>query len=93
MNLVTRSDFDGIACAVLLKHVEIIEKITFTEPREVQDRLIEITSNDIIANLPYSISNPLLFKLTEHRNTMEWATLMLQKEVAERLSAEPGTKD
>jgi 16S rRNA (adenine1518-N6/adenine1519-N6)-dimethyltransferase len=47
----------------------------------------------IIANLPYSISNPLLFKLTLHRDEMEWAVLMLQKEVAQRLSANIGTKD
>jgi 16S rRNA (adenine1518-N6/adenine1519-N6)-dimethyltransferase len=47
----------------------------------------------IIANLPYSISNPLLFKLTNHRDAVEWATLMLQKEVAQRLTAEAGTKD
>jgi len=47
----------------------------------------------IIANLPYAISNPLLFKLTLHRNEMEWAVLMLQKEVAQRLSADIGTKD
>ena len=53
MNLITRSDFDGIACAVLLKQVEILEKITFAEPREVQDRLLEIGPGDILANLPY----------------------------------------
>ena len=47
----------------------------------------------IIANLPYSISNPLLFKLTGHRDKIEWAVLMLQKEVAQRLTAEIGTKD
>jgi 16S rRNA (adenine1518-N6/adenine1519-N6)-dimethyltransferase len=47
----------------------------------------------IIANLPYSISNPLLFKLTEHKSEMAWAVLMLQKEVALRLTAETGTKD
>ena len=47
----------------------------------------------IIANLPYSISNPLLFKLTEHSNNLEWATLMLQKEVAQRLAARTGNKD
>jgi 16S rRNA (adenine1518-N6/adenine1519-N6)-dimethyltransferase len=47
----------------------------------------------IIANLPYSISNPLLFKLIEHKDTMAWAILMLQKEVAQRLTAEVGTKD
>jgi len=47
----------------------------------------------IIANLPYSISNPLLFKLTEQRDSVEWAVLMLQKEVALRLTAKAGTKD
>jgi 16S rRNA (adenine1518-N6/adenine1519-N6)-dimethyltransferase len=47
----------------------------------------------IIANLPYSISNPLLFKLTLHTDEMEWVVLMLQKEVAQRLSAHIGTKD
>lgn len=47
----------------------------------------------IIANLPYSISNPLLFKLLDHRNDMSWAVLMLQKEVGMRLCATPGTKE
>jgi len=46
----------------------------------------------IMANLPYSISNPFLFKLIEHQEKMDWATIMLQKEVADRLNAEPGTK-
>jgi 16S rRNA (adenine1518-N6/adenine1519-N6)-dimethyltransferase len=47
----------------------------------------------IIANLPYSISNPLLFKLTEYKDKIEWAVLMLQKEVAQRLTAGTGTKE
>ncbi|MBU4261144.1 MAG: ribosomal RNA small subunit methyltransferase A [Proteobacteria bacterium] len=47
----------------------------------------------ILANLPYSISNPLLFKLLDNRQVMEWAVLMLQKEVAMRLIAVPGTKE
>jgi 16S rRNA (adenine1518-N6/adenine1519-N6)-dimethyltransferase len=46
----------------------------------------------IIANLPYSISNPLIFKLIENRDIMEYAVLMLQKEVGQRLQASPGTK-
>lgn len=53
MNLITRSDFDGIACAVLLKQVEIVENIRFAEPKEVQDRLIEVGPGDILANLPF----------------------------------------
>ena len=43
----------------------------------------------VMANLPYSISNPFLFKLIENHEKMVWATIMLQKEVAERLMAEP----
>ena len=46
----------------------------------------------IMANLPYSISNPFLFKLIENQEKIEWATIMLQKEVADRLTAQPGTK-
>ncbi len=46
----------------------------------------------IMANLPYSISNPFLFKLIEHQEKIDWATIMLQKEVADRLTAEPNTK-
>ncbi|MCK4837985.1 MAG: ribosomal RNA small subunit methyltransferase A [Desulfobulbaceae bacterium] len=46
----------------------------------------------IIANLPYSVSNPLVFKLLENREIMEYAVLMLQKEVGQRLQASPGTK-
>ncbi len=47
----------------------------------------------VIANLPYSISNPLMFKLIEYHDVMKYAVLMLQKEVGLRLTAEPGTKE
>lgn len=47
----------------------------------------------IIANLPYSISNPLIFKLIAHRKIIDSAVLMLQKEVAQRLIAKPRTKE
>lgn len=46
----------------------------------------------IVANLPYSISNPFIFKMLENPGAVEWAILMLQKEVAQRLVAQPGTK-
>lgn len=46
----------------------------------------------IMANLPYSISNPFLFTLIANQEKMQWATIMLQKEVADRLTAKPGTK-
>lgn len=47
----------------------------------------------IMANLPYSISNPFIFKLVEHMDLIDWCVVMLQKEVADRLTAESGTKD
>jgi len=47
----------------------------------------------ILANLPYSISNPFIFKLIDNASLIDSATIMLQKEVADRLMAEPRTKD
>lgn len=47
----------------------------------------------ILANLPYSISNPFIFKLIENASLIRNATIMLQKEVADRLMAVPSTKD
>lgn len=47
----------------------------------------------VLANLPYSISNPFIFKLIENSHLLHSVTVMLQKEVADRLNAEPNTKD
>lgn len=46
----------------------------------------------IVANLPYSISNPFLFSLVDNRKDIDWVVVMLQKEVAERLLSQPSTK-
>lgn len=51
--LVTRSDMDGLVCAVLLKKIGIIDDITFVHPKDMQDGKIDITENDITTNLPY----------------------------------------
>ena len=51
--LVTRSDFDGLVCAVLLKKVGIIEDIQFVHPKDMQDGKIAISANDITTNLPF----------------------------------------
>ena len=51
--LITRSDFDGLVCAVLLKHMKLIDDIKFVHPKDMQDGKIEVTSNDITTNLPY----------------------------------------
>jgi len=51
--LVTRSDFDGLVCAVLLKELKILNDIKFVHPKDMQDGKIEVTENDITTNLPY----------------------------------------
>ncbi len=51
--LVTRSDFDGLVCAVLLKKMDLIDEITFVHPKDMQDGKIEISKRDITTNLPY----------------------------------------
>jgi len=54
MRIVTRPDFDGIVCAVLISEAEkITETIKWVEPHEIQNRLIEIKEGDIMANLPF----------------------------------------
>ena len=53
MRLVTRSDFDGLVCAMILKELGLIEEIKFVHPKDVQDGKVELTSNDITTNLPY----------------------------------------
>lgn len=51
--LVTRSDFDGLVCAVLLKELDMIDDIKFVHPKDMQDGKIEVTDRDITTNLPY----------------------------------------
>ena len=51
--LVTRSDFDGLACAMMLKELKLIDEIKFVHPKDVQDGKIELSANDITTNLPY----------------------------------------
>jgi nanoRNase/pAp phosphatase (c-di-AMP/oligoRNAs hydrolase) len=53
MRLVTRSDFDGLVTAVLLKKLGMIEEIKFVHPKDMQDGTVSITENDILTNVPY----------------------------------------
>lgn len=53
MRLVTRSDFDGLACAMMLKELGLIDDIKFVHPKDVQDGKIELSKTDITTNLPY----------------------------------------
>lgn len=53
MRLLTRSDFDGLACGALLEYLGVIDDYKFVHPKDIQDGLVEATSNDILANVPY----------------------------------------
>lgn len=72
--LVTRSDFDGLVCAVLLNELNLIDDITFVHPKDMQDGKIAITNRDITTNLPYVAGAHLSFDHHESetiRNTGE----------------------
>ena len=51
--LITRSDFDGLVCAVLLNEMNLIDEIKFVHPKDMQDGKIDVTPRDITTNLPY----------------------------------------
>jgi nanoRNase/pAp phosphatase (c-di-AMP/oligoRNAs hydrolase) len=53
MRLLTRSDFDGLACGALLLYLGLIDDWKFVHPKDIQDGLVEATDNDILANIPY----------------------------------------
>lgn len=53
MRLLTRSDFDGTCCAVLLKELGLVDEMVYAHPKDLQDGKIPVTENDILANVPY----------------------------------------
>ncbi|WP_344610790.1 exopolyphosphatase [Dactylosporangium salmoneum] len=59
--LVTRSDFDGLVCAVLLRHLDLIGDITFVHPKDVQDGSVDVGPTDILTNLPYAAGAHMVF--------------------------------
>ncbi len=61
MRLVTRSDFDGLACAMMLRELDLIDDIKFVHPKDVQDGKVELSKNDITTNLPYDPRVALAF--------------------------------
>lgn len=61
MRLITRADWDGLVCAVLLSTVEHIEAIQFAYPKDVQDGKVNVPPGSIIANLPYHPSCEMWF--------------------------------
>ena len=67
--LVTRSDFDGLACAMMLRELNLIDEIKFVHPKDVQDGKIELTKDDITTNLPYDPRVGLAFD--HHESEMD----------------------
>lgn len=61
MRLITRSDFDGLVCAVLLREVEQIDSVEFVHPKDVQDGKVAVGRNDVLTNLPYVAGAGLWF--------------------------------
>ncbi|MCL2270406.1 MAG: exopolyphosphatase [Treponema sp.] len=53
MRIITRSDFDGLACGVLLDSLGLIDDWLFVHPKDIQDGIVQATKNDIAANVPY----------------------------------------
>lgn len=68
MDLLTRSDFDGLTCAVLLREIGLIGKWRFVHPKDLQDGHVRVTANDILANVPYVAGCGMWF---DH-HTSEW---------------------
>ncbi|MBY0454868.1 MAG: exopolyphosphatase [Burkholderiaceae bacterium] len=79
--LVTRSDFDGLVCAVLLNELEMIDDILFVHPKDMQDGKVTITERDIATNLPYVANAYMVFDHHESetvRNTGERANHVIE---------------
>lgn len=53
MRLVTRGDLDGLACALIISEQEKLDDLVLVHPQQITDKEVEITSNDILANVPY----------------------------------------
>ena len=59
----------------------------------IEEEFKDVKHIAVVANLPYYITTPILMGLIEKKLPIDWYVTMMQKEVAERLSANPGSKD
>lgn len=87
MRLVTRSDFDGLACAMMLRELSIIEDIKFVHPKDVQDGKVELSENDITTNLPYDPRVAIAFD--HHESEMD---RLKAQEVGGKLIIDPNAR-
>lgn len=58
----------------------------------INDNMVDLSKAKVVANLPYYITTPIIMKLLEEKLNIESITVMVQKEVADRITAEPGDK-
>lgn len=84
MRLITRSDFDGLACGTLLKEAGIIDNYKFVHPKDLQDGLVEVTEDDVLANVPFVKGCGLWFD--HHSSEMERLSLEGQYKGESRLT-------
>lgn len=61
MRLITRSDFDGLVCGALLLEAGVVNEYTFAHPKDIQDGLVPVTKNDVLANVPFADGAGLWF--------------------------------
>jgi len=76
MRLITRADLDGLTSAILLQEVEPIDEVDFAHPKDVQDGKVAVTSNDILANLPYDERAALWFDHHASQSDAAWNPAM-----------------
>ena len=77
---------------LLCSYMDIDKKVDLN--KLIKDQKVgSITNVKVVANLPYYITTPIIMKLLEDRLDIESITVMIQKEVAERLIAVPGSKE
>lgn len=85
--LVTRSDFDGLVCAMILRELDIIDEIKFVHPKDVQDGKVELSENDITTNLPFDPRVSLAFD--HHESEVD---RLRSIETGNKLVIEPGAR-
>ena len=83
-----------LAETVPFDNVEILfQDVMKTDLDRVVEEKFGATSYKVVANLPYYITTPIIMKLLEEQKNIESITVMTQKEVADRMQADPGNKD
>jgi len=84
MRLLTRADFDGLACAVLLKELGVVNDLKLIHPKDIQDGEIKVTKKDVLANVPYNPKCGLWFD--HHSSEVERLPLELEFQGESRLA-------